>query len=77
MHSAVVLDRKDLCDNIQDLPFNLVEWKHFKKDECLDIATIDVAIFIDGELMKMLKNRDGKCSIWTIQKATRSAMAHR
>lgn len=73
MQDALVLDRKDLCDNIQDLPFTMIELKHFKADVFDKFSTTDVVIFFDDNFMKVLKIRIGDCNtenivIWQTQK---------
>ena len=71
MQSAVVLNRSDLCENVQDLPFGLVEIKHFNPVVLDTIVNASAVLFFDDPMMKILKNTDGDCGLWTVHQATR------
>ena len=56
MKNALVLYRSDLCENIEDLPFNLIQEKHFKPGILDNIQKNDIVMFFDDKMMKVIRN---------------------
>jgi hypothetical protein len=78
MKNALVLYRSDLCENIEDLPFNLIQEKHFKPGILDNIQKNDIVMFFDDKMMKVIRNiiEDEKLPeniyrIWSVHQSTR------